>query len=119
VIRVAGSVSSTLGIDKASGIQAVDRFIVVNQSSSLVYKVGNKVNLALQAANGKSPYTWSFVNLPSGLAGDKTGKISGIIQNEGYYSFNAICNDATGESADVYYTFNIQPSTLTCKCFFI
>jgi hypothetical protein len=73
------------------------------------------VNLALQAENGKNPYTWSFVNLPSGLVGDKSGKISGIFQNEGYYSFNAICNDASGQSADGYYTFNIQPSTLVCK----
>jgi len=77
------------------------------------------VNVALQAAKGKSPYTWSFVNLPSGLVADKSGKISGTIQNEGYYSFNAICNDADGQSADAYYTFNIQPTTLTCNFFFI
>jgi hypothetical protein len=51
----------------------------VNNASSLVYKVGNKVNVNLQAANGKTPYTWSFVNLPSGLAGDRTGKITGVI----------------------------------------
>ncbi len=119
MIRVAGSVSSVYGTDKSGGLLAVNRFIVVNQSSSLVYKVGNKVNLNLQAANGKAPYTWSFVNLPSGLAGDKIGKITGTIQNEGYYSFNAICNDATGQSADVYYTFNVQPSTLARKSFFI
>lgn len=81
MIRVGRSVSSIYGIDKKSGVLAVDRFIVVNQSSSLVYKVGNKVNLNLQATNGKSPYTWSFVNLPSGLIGDKTGKISGTIKN--------------------------------------
>jgi hypothetical protein len=112
-------VSSVFGVDKSSGVLAVDRFIVVNQSSSLVYKAGNKVNLALQAANGKSPYTWSYVNLPAGLVGDKSGKITGVVQNEGYYSFNAVCNDATGQSADVYYTFNVQPSTLVSKSFVI
>jgi hypothetical protein len=87
----------------------------LSNTSSLVYKVGNKVNVNLQAANGKTPYTWSFVNLPSGLAGDINGKITGTLQNEGYYSFNAICNDVTGQSADVYYTLNIQPNTLTRK----
>lgn len=91
----------------------------MNNASSLVYKVGNKVNVNLQAVNGKTPYTWSFVNLPAGLTGDKTGRITGVIQNEGYYSFNAICNDVTGQSADVYYTLNVQPNTLARKYFLI
>ena len=94
---------------------ADNQFIFVNPSSSFVYKAGAQINLALQANNGKAPLTWSYVNLPTGLNGDsKTGKISGSISQDGYYSFNAVCSDAAGDSTDSYYTFNVQPQTILC-----
>jgi len=89
---------------------ASERFIIVNnEQRSFTYQAGEKVNLALQAVKGVSPYTWSFMNLPAGLVGTKDGKVSGVLNDAGYYSFSASANDAEGSSADCYYTFNIQP----------
>lgn len=55
------------------------------------------------------------MNLPSGLVGSKDGKISGILNDVGYYSFSASANDADGRTADCYYTFNIQPQGAASK----
>lgn len=115
VIRVANSVASTTGVNSAAGVQANAQFIVVNVNSSLVYRAGQNINLNLGADHGKAPYTWSFSNLPSGLVGDKSGKISGALSQNGYYSFNAVANDCDGQSADAYYTLNVQPATLVRK----
>ncbi len=112
MIRVANSVSSTLGVNSAAGVQANAQFIVVNVNSSLVYKAGQSISLNLDATHGKAPYTWSFSNLPNGLVGDKSGKIYGVLSENGYYSFNAVANDCDGLSADAYYTLNVQPATL-------
>lgn len=113
VIRIAESVSSTQGFDQGSGILGVDRFIIVNSANkSFTYKVGENINLALQAQNGKAPYTWNFVKLPAGLVGTNDGKVSGVFGEPGYYSFSASANDASGSTADCYYTFNVQPQTV-------
>lgn len=47
--------------------------------------------------------------MPSCLAGDASGLISGVFEQEGYYSFSASANDNSGSIADSYFTFNIQP----------
>ena len=89
---------------------ASERFIVVNnEKRTFTYKAGAKVNLELQASKGKAPYAWTYLNLPSGLVGTKEGKVYGAFEEVGYYSFSASANDAEGNTADCYYTFNIQP----------
>lgn len=111
VVRVAHSVSSTEEFNRAAGVMASERFIVVNsQQRSFTYTVGSSINLGLEASHGKAPYTWNFLNLPAGLKGDKDGKVTGNFNAEGYYSFSASANDAEGNTADCYYTFNIQPA---------
>lgn len=113
VIRIAESVSSTQGFDQGSGVLGVDRFIIVNPSNrSFTYKVGEPIKLSLSAEHGKAPYTWNFLKLPSGLQATKEGYISGAFSEIGYYSFSASANDASGSTADCYYTFNIQPTTV-------
>jgi hypothetical protein len=111
VVRVAASVSSTERINTEAGVLAVNQFIVVNSNNSYTYGVGNKVNLNLQAKAGKAPYTWTYNNLPAQLVGGKEGIISGIFDQEGYYSFSASACDSAGAIADSYFTFNVQPTT--------
>lgn len=115
VIRVARSVSSTQEVSTKGGVQAINKFIVVSPKSSLTYSVGDSINLSLEASNGKNPYTWNFLNLPAGLKADSNGNIVGSFEQEGYYSFSASACDESGETADSYFTFNIQPKTLV-KC---
>ena len=115
VVRVAHSVSSTEGYNRAAGIMAAERFIVVNnEKRTFTYKVGEKINLSLEAAQGQAPYAWTYLNLPAGLVGTKDGKITGVLDATGYYSFSASANDAEGNSADCYYTFNVQPTNVIC-----
>ena len=91
---------------------ASERFIVVNSAKrTFTYKAGEQINIQLEAAKGKSPYTWNYLNLPSGLVGTKDGKVHGHFSQIGYYSFSASANDAAGSTADCYYTFNVQPET--------
>lgn len=112
VVRVAPSVSSTEHINTEAGVTAVNQFIVVSSSSNaLTYAVGNKINVNLQAKSGKAPYTWTYNNLPAQLVGDKDGLISGVFDQEGYYSFSASACDSAGAIADSYFTFNVQPSS--------
>ena len=90
---------------------SADRFIIVNsEKRSFVYKTGDKVQIELKATHGQSPYAWSYLNLPAGLVGTKDGKVHGLFNEVGYYSFSASANDADGNTADCYYTFNIQPA---------
>ncbi len=70
------------------------------------------MSLLLKASNGSKPYIWTFNNLPNGLIGDNKGKIMGRILQAGYYSFNALCSDSLGVTAESYYTLNIQPKSL-------
>jgi hypothetical protein len=112
VVRIAPSVSSTEEYNRSAGVLSNERFIVVNnQQRSFTYKVGASVNLGLEANYGKSPYTWNFQNLPAGLVASQDGKVSGQFDQIGYYSFSASANDANGNSADCYYTFNVQPAS--------
>ncbi len=111
VVRVAPSVSSTANINTEAGVLSVNQFIVVSSNNSFTYAVGNKVNLNLQAKAGKAPYTWTYNNLPGQLIGGKDGIISGIFDQEGYYSFSASACDSEGAIADSYFTFNVQPVT--------
>lgn len=113
MIRVAPSVGSTEHINSEAGVTSVNQFIVVNSNKTLTYLVGDQVNFNLDAQNGKAPYTWSYVNLPSQLNGDKSGRIIGSFNQEGYYSFSASANDGSGSNADSYFTFNVQPKSVT------
>jgi len=93
VFRVARSVASTLEVNSEAGVLAVNKFIVVNPKSTLTYAVGDQINLSLEAKNGKNPYTWSFLHLPTGIKADKSGNLIGKFDQEGYYSFSASCSD--------------------------
>jgi hypothetical protein len=75
VIRVAPSVGSTERLNTEAGVTSVNQFIVVKSNSSFTYAVGDDIKLSLEAKNGKNPYTWSYVNLPAQLVGDKAGSI--------------------------------------------
>lgn len=112
MVRVAPSVSSTERLNTEAGVLAVNQFIVVSSNNSFTYAVGNKVNLNLQAKAGKAPYTWTYNNLPAQLVGGKDGIISGIFDQEGYYSFSASACDNLGAIADSYFTFNVQPTAV-------
>lgn len=94
VFRIAASISSTFATPTFAGVTSVEQFIVVSPNSTFTYKVGSNINLALSAKNGKSPYTWTFDKLPSGLNGDKNGKLIGSFSQQGYYSFSASACDS-------------------------
>jgi hypothetical protein len=120
VVRVAHSVSSTEHFSSEAGVTGVNQFIVVSSSNStFTYSVGKKVSLSLQAKAGNAPYTWTYNNLPAQLVGNKDGSLSGIFEQEGYYSFSASACDNAGAIADSYFTFNVQPSTAVSSTFSI
>lgn len=86
--------------------------MVVSAVSSLTFWVSDKVLLQLRAVNGKEPYAWNYINLPSQLSGNSTGGVSGVFDQEGYYTFSASASDSFGLIADAFFTVNIQPFTL-------
>lgn len=49
------------------------------------------------------------MQIPDGIETDIRGNISGIIFDEGYYTFGAICSDQNGYSLNYFFTINIQP----------
>ena len=99
---------------------SAEKFIVVNnQKRTFTYTVGNPISISLEAAKGKAPYAWSYLSLPTGLTGTKDGKVTGVLDSIGYYSFSATANDAEGNSADCYYTFNVQPANIARIIFVI
>jgi len=119
VVRVAPSVSSTENINTEAGVTAVNQFIVLSASNnSFVYTVGKKVSLNLQAKEGKAPYTWTYNSLPAQLVGGIDGIISGLFDQEGYYSFSASACDSLGAIADSYFTINVQPTKVVQSIFF-
>ena len=80
--------------------------------NSWVYRVNDQVSINLGSQGGKTPITWTYRNLPSGLLGDASGKIYGSVKEAGLYSFSANCGDSVGQRASSYYTLNVQPGTL-------
>ena len=57
------------------------------------YRVGEEVLLDLSGLVDGLSVTWSYLNLPSNLAGSRKGVIQGRFLNDGYYSFGAVCAD--------------------------
>jgi hypothetical protein len=120
VFRVAPSVSSTQKVNAKAGVTAVNQFIVVNSNNQYTFLVGDKIDFSIQAQNGKAPYKWSYNNLPSSISASEDGRITGLFSAEGCYSFSASACDSDGSIADSYFTFNVQPKTLTrCKDIFM
>jgi hypothetical protein len=92
--------------------QAVVNLIVQTVASSWIYRVGSKISIQLNSANGVAPITWNYKNLPSGLSGDNSGLVQGSVHDNGLYTFSASVGDSKGQTAEAYYTLNVQPGTL-------
>lgn len=86
-------------------------------NGGFVFTVNSVVNIQLSTSNAKAPVTWDYQNLPSGLSGDASGKISGKVGVAGYYTLSCSASDNQGNSAQSYYTLNVQPSILASSNF--
>lgn len=118
VFRVIASSSS--GLSVAQDRAATNLIIQTLYNGNYVFRTSQTIEVQLSAAQGSAPFTWNYNNLPSGLKGDSNGRISGAINQAGYYTFSASCSDAVGNNAEDYFTFNVQPLTsLTSNCNFI
>lgn len=108
VISVTGSPNTD-----ASAKQSADVTFLVIQTAldSWIYRSGQSINVQL-SANGTAPITWNYENLPKGLSGDNSGRISGSCGDAGLYSFSVSAGDSKGLKAVSYYTLNVQPGTI-------
>ena len=108
VISVAASPNTAASAQQSA---EVTYLVIQNAIDSWIYRSGSPISLQL-ACNGTGPITWNYQGLPSGLSGDNSGKITGVISESGLYSFSASAGDARGLKAESYYTLNIQPGTI-------
>ncbi|MCX5384473.1 putative Ig domain-containing protein [Streptomyces sp. NBC_00083] len=80
---------------------------LTDPGSQSVY-VGRPVSVALHAAGGTGPYTFTATNLPAGLTvGAATGVISGTPTAWGSRSAALTVTDAAGKKASVTVTFTV------------
>ncbi len=104
----------------AAQSKAIVGLIVKTVLDTWVYRTGQTILIQLESSGGVSPITWNYKNLPAGLSGDRKGAITGSIKDTGLYSFSASCGDSKGQTAESFFTLNIQPGTLIkCKSFLI
>jgi subtilisin family serine protease len=75
---------------------------------------GTADSVQLNAFGGTAPYTWSATGLPSGLAIDGAGLISGTPDAEGSYDVTATVTDSTGLTDDVTFGWTVFPPSTTC-----
>lgn len=109
VINIADSPNTAASKAQA---QAVANLIIQAAADTWIYRSGDAISIQLNGNNAVAPVTWNYKNLPAGLTGDNKGLIKGAISADGSYSFSASCGDAKGQSAQSFYTLNVQPGTL-------
>ena len=62
-------------------------------------RVGENYTATLSTGGGTPPYVWSFLNLPTGLAGSEGGIVSGVPEDAGVWAVGLSVEDATGSAA--------------------
>ncbi|RKZ07759.1 hypothetical protein DRQ05_02615, partial [bacterium] len=80
-------------------------------------------NVSLEATGGTAPYTWSLADgsdpLPSGLSLTSDGKIVGVIDSEGQWTFTVKCTDNSDNTAEHTYTVSVEePTTPSLAVYF-
>jgi hypothetical protein len=108
VISVTGSPNTDASAKQSADVTYL---VIQNAIESWIYRSSQSISIQL-SANGTAPITWNYENLPKGLTGDNSGKISGSCSDSGLYSFSVSAGDSKGLKAASYYTLNIQPGTI-------
>ena len=80
-------------------------------------------NVSLEATGGTAPYTWSLAEgsdpLPSGLTITPDGRIKGVIDSEGEWTFTVKCTDSESNSVEQTYTVSVgAPENPSIAVFF-
>lgn len=83
--------------------------LVISFPDNLIFRVGQKITIKLQASQGVEPYVWAFLNLPEGIVSNKkTGELEGYLNQAGYYNLNIQVADKEGKSASGFLTIKAQ-----------
>jgi hypothetical protein len=109
VISVTGSPNTDVSAKQSSDVTFM---VIQNAIESWIYRSGQSVSIQLNANGGAAPITWNYENLPKGLSGDNSGRITGACSDQGLYSFSVSAGDSKGLKAVSYYTLNVQPGTI-------
>jgi hypothetical protein len=103
-----GTPNGTAAFTPGSGGTA----LTLTNPGSQAGSVGAATKLALQAAGGTTPYTFTARGLPVGLSiGSATGVISGTPSAAGNYTVTATVTDAASSSSSVTFSWKIHPSS--------
>jgi hypothetical protein len=58
---------------------AVTLLVIQTAMDTWIYRTGQTITIQLTSKNAVGTLTWTFKNLPKGLIGGSTGKITGVI----------------------------------------
>jgi hypothetical protein len=99
---------------KPQSVQVLDieESLYVATSALPVGLVNSTYSVSLTAAEGVAPYAWTMAagSLPSGLALDGAGGISGTPTTEGTFGFTVQVADANGDTATRDLTIEVGPA---------
>lgn len=101
-LRWVGSYDVVFGASTVLFISGTPPDVIVNKPYSFQFSI----------VGGKAPYTWSAQGLPSGIAIDQTGTLSGQTATLGPNSVTVVAVDSQGTQQQIGITLNVVKPTL-------
>lgn len=91
---------------------AGDELAITSEAALPDGEISAEYDFTFSATGGTPPYTWALAegaSLPSGLALDADGGLSGTPSSGGTYTFQVSVLDDGGETADKFFAITVQP----------
>jgi hypothetical protein len=115
-----GSYAVTATVTDSKGAAATARFTLTLAAAPLAIattslpdgRVQSAYSATLAATGGVTPYTWTVLGLPAGIAASAGGLLSGTPAPAGAYAVTATVTDSKGATATARFTLTVAPAPL-------